>query len=76
MDKFAQYCGFVLQDDVMFEMMTPKGIAFFCVESDVFLEMIRFSANLRLSCSQEEKEERIMKVINLLQLNDCCNTYV
>lgn len=40
------------------------------------LELIRFSANLRLDVSPEEKEDRIMKVIHLLQLDDCCNTYV
>lgn len=77
LDSFAKYCGFVLQDDVMFEMMTPKGIFLlkknFCNFS---LEMITFSANLRLDVSPEEKLQRIAKVINILQLNDACNTYV
>ena len=78
LEQFSKYCAFVLQDDVMHETLTPKGIylILFRIVNLNFPELIRFSANLRLDCSTQEKEDRIMKVIHLLQLDDCCNTWV
>ncbi len=62
-DLFGKVGAYVMQDDVLLETLTP-------------LECLQFSANLRLSCSQEEKVKRVHKVIDDLKLQNCVNTLV
>lgn len=60
---FGKKCAYVMQDDVLLDTLTP-------------LECMKFSANLRLSCSQEEKDKAALKVIEDLRLQTCMNTRV
>ncbi|MDR3549467.1 MAG: ATP-binding cassette domain-containing protein [Candidatus Pacebacteria bacterium] len=62
-ELFGKLCSYVMQDDVLMETMTPY-------------ECFSFSANLRLSCSQEEKDRHVMETIALLKLQSCMNTLV
>ncbi len=62
-DLFGKIGAYVMQDDVLLETLTPY-------------ESVRFSANLRLSCSQEEKDKAALRVIELLKLQTCMNTVV
>lgn len=60
---FGKIGAYVMQDDVLLETLTPY-------------ECLTFAANLRLSCSHEEKEARINKIINDLRLTACKYTLV
>lgn len=60
---FGKKCAYVMQDDVLLETLTPY-------------ECFKFSANLRLSCSDEEKEKAVIKVIEDLRLQTCRDTLV
>eukprot|EP00826_Nyctotherus_ovalis_P043498 TRINITY_DN4589_c0_g1_i18.p2 TRINITY_DN4589_c0_g1~~TRINITY_DN4589_c0_g1_i18.p2 ORF type:complete len:178 (+),score=19.87 TRINITY_DN4589_c0_g1_i18:267-800(+) len=60
-DLFGKIGAYVMQDDVLLETLTP-------------LECLAFSANLRLSGTQEEKDRCVMKVIGDLRLDKCMNT--
>lgn len=51
LSKFSKFAGYVMQNDILFETMTPR-------------EIFTFTANLRLPGTHEE---RIKKVNNLLQ---------
>ena len=62
-DLFGKVGAYVMQDDVLLETLTPY-------------ECLRFSANLRLSGTQQEKDEQVMKVIADLRLQTCMNTLV
>ncbi len=62
-ELFGKLCTYVMQDDVLMETMTPY-------------ECLSFSANLRLSCSQEEKDKHVIETIALLKLQNCTNTLV
>ncbi len=62
-ELFGKMCTYVMQDDVLMETMTPY-------------ECLSFSANLRLSCSQEEKDKHVIETISLLKLQTCMNTLV
>ncbi len=62
-ELFGKLCTYVMQDDVLMETMTP-------------FECLSFSANLRLSCSQEEKDKHVIETIALLKLQTCMNTLV
>ncbi len=62
-ELFGKMCTYVMQDDVLMETMTPY-------------ECLSFSANLRLSCSQEEKDKHVTETIALLKLQTCTNTLV
>lgn len=60
---FGLIGAYVMQDDVLLETLSPY-------------ECLKFSANLRLSCSQEEKESRVQKIIQDLRLEKCKHTLV
>lgn len=60
---FGKKCAYVMQDDVLLDTLTPH-------------ECLTFSANLRLSTSQEEKDKAVMDVIAALRLQTCMNTLV
>ncbi|MDR3548293.1 MAG: ATP-binding cassette domain-containing protein [Candidatus Pacebacteria bacterium] len=62
-ELFGKLCTYVMQDDVLMETMTP-------------FECLSFSANLRLSCSQKEKDKHVIETISLLKLQNCMNTLV
>lgn len=62
-DLFGKIAAYVMQDDVLLETLTP-------------CECLSFAANLRLSCSQEEKDSRVEKIIIDLRLERCKNTLV
>ena len=62
-ELFGKRCAYVMQDDVLLDTLTP-------------LECMQFSANLRLSCSQTEKNMAAEKVIEDLRLQTCKNTRV
>lgn len=62
-DLFGKVAAYVMQDDVLLETLTPY-------------ECFKFAANLRLSCSEEEKEEAVVKVIKALRLQVCKDTLV
>lgn len=62
-DLFGKIGAYVMQDDVLLETLTPK-------------ECLTFSANMRLQCSQEEKDAKVKKVISSLKLENCINTLV
>jgi len=62
-DVFGKIGAYVMQDDVLLETLTPY-------------ECLMFSANLRLTGTQEEKEKRVTKVIADLKLHNCMNTLV
>lgn len=60
---FGKKCAYVMQDDVLLDTLTPH-------------ECLTFSANLRLSTSQAEKDQAVMNVIASLRLQTCMNTLV
>lgn len=60
---FGKKCAYVMQDDVLLDTLTPY-------------ECLCFSANLRLSTSQQEKDQAVMRVIEALRLQTCMNTLV
>ena len=62
-DLFGKIGAYVMQDDVLLETLTPQ-------------ECLAFSANLRLSCDQPEKDRLVNKVIEDLKLQNCRNTLV
>lgn len=62
-DLFGKLAAYVMQDDVLLETLTPY-------------ECLKFSANLRLTSTSEEKEARVMKVIEDLRLKGCMHTMV
>jgi len=62
-DKFALISSYVMQDDILEETMTP-------------LEIIMFTAKLKLNLPTKEIEYRVKKMINDLNLNKCQNTAV
>ena len=56
--------AFVTQDDILFEILTPR-------------ELFQFAADIKLvKKSKEEKNDVIEKLINTLGLNDCCDIRV
>ena len=62
-DIFGKVGAYVMQDDVLLETLTPY-------------ECFKFSANLRLPFSPEEKERIVLKVIKDLRLQTCRDTLV
>eukprot|EP00826_Nyctotherus_ovalis_P043497 TRINITY_DN4589_c0_g1_i17.p2 TRINITY_DN4589_c0_g1~~TRINITY_DN4589_c0_g1_i17.p2 ORF type:complete len:203 (+),score=44.95 TRINITY_DN4589_c0_g1_i17:184-792(+) len=62
-DLFGKIGAYVMQDDVLLETLTPY-------------ECLLFSANLRLSGTEEEKEARVNKVLEDLRLKGCKDTLV
>lgn len=62
-ELFGKIAAYVMQDDVLLEMLTPY-------------ECLMFSAKLRLTCSDEEKRRRVEKVITDLGLIKCRDTLV
>jgi ABC-type multidrug transport system ATPase subunit len=60
---FGEVAAYVMQDDELFETMTPY-------------ECLKLFANLRLSGTSEEKEKRVMKVIEDMKLTNYMNTSV
>jgi ABC-type multidrug transport system ATPase subunit len=60
---FGRIAAYVMQDDVLLETLTPY-------------ESLKFSANLRLPYSTEEKERAVLKVIADLRLQNCRDTLV
>lgn len=62
-DVFGKVGAYVMQDDALLETLTPY-------------ESLKFAANLRLSGTSEEKEIRVMKVLEDLRLKGCMNTPV
>jgi len=60
---FGRIGAYVMQDDVLLETLTPY-------------ECLKFSANLRLPYSAEEKERAVLKVIADLRLQKCKDTLV
>ena len=62
-DIFGKLGAYVMQDDVLFETLTPY-------------ECLQFSANLRLSTTQEDKDRQVLRVIQDLKLKNCMNTLV
>lgn len=55
---FSRFAAYVMQDDILLETMTVK-------------ECFIFAANLKLKCSQQEKEEKVDKLIKDLRLGKC-----
>lgn len=62
-ELFGKIGAYVMQDDVLLETLTP-------------LECLMFSANLRLVCTEEEKIDRVNKIIKDLGLQNCKDTLV
>jgi len=60
---FGKIAAYVMQDDVLLETLTPY-------------ECFKFAANLRLSGTEQEKEEAVLKVIKALRLQVCRDTLV
>lgn len=60
---FGKIGAYVMQDDVLLETLTPH-------------ECLQFAANLRLSGTPEEREERVCKIIKDLRLVTCKDTLV
>lgn len=62
-DLFGKIGAYVMQDDALLETLTPY-------------ECLIFSANLRLSGTEQEKEARVNKVLEDLRLKGCKDTLV
>jgi ABC-type multidrug transport system ATPase subunit len=62
-EVFGKVAAYVMQDDVLLETLTPH-------------ECLQFAANLRLSGTPEEREERVQKIIKDLRLTTCKDTLV
>jgi len=62
-EVFGKVAAYVMQDDVLLETLTPH-------------ECLQFAANLRLSGTPEEREERVEKIIKDLRLTTCKDTLV
>ena len=60
---YKSYVGYVMQDDVLLETMTPR-------------ECLRFSAHLRLRGSEEHKEKRVRKLLKQLKLKDVADNRI
>ena len=62
-DKFNLIASYVMQDDILEPTMTP-------------LEILMFTAKLKLKLSNEEIEKKVKQMIDDLHLNRCQNTKV
>jgi len=62
-EVFGKVAAYVMQDDVLLETLSPH-------------ECLQFAANLRLSGTPEEREERVEKIIKDLRLTACKDTFV
>lgn len=62
-ELFGKIGAYVMQDDVLLETLTPH-------------ECLQFAANLRLSGTPEEREERVQSIIKDLRLTTCKDTLV
>ena len=63
--NFARFTGYVIQDDLYFETLTV-------------LETLRFCARLKLprSMTKNDREQRIMDIMDELDLHKCGNTRI
>ena len=59
----STYSAFIQQDDILFQSMTVR-------------ECIEFSAQLKLTGSEEDKQRRVNEIVNDLRLNKCQDTYI
>ena len=59
----STHSAFIQQDDILFQSMTVR-------------ECIEFSAQLKLSGSEEEKQRRVDEIVKDLRLNKCQDTYI
>ncbi|KAL4474928.1 hypothetical protein ABPG74_001624 [Tetrahymena malaccensis] len=61
--QFAQFSGYVMQNDILFETLTVK-------------ECLHFAADLKLEGDQHSKNHRVKEMIHQLKLEKCQNTQI
>jgi len=61
--KFSKFAGYVMQNDILLETMTPR-------------EIFTFTASLRLSASPEERQKKVNRLIQDLKLERAADTQV
>lgn len=62
-NSIVNYCGYVMQDDVLFPFLTPK-------------ENMTIACRLRKPVSNDKVEECVETVISALELSSCQNTLI
>lgn len=62
-DQFHLISSYVMQDDILEPLMTPK-------------EILLFTAKMRLTLPQSEVEERVLKMLKMLNLMRCMDTRI
>lgn len=62
-EPFANQIAYIMQDDILTEVMTPR-------------ECFMFAANLRLDAPKKDRERRVKNLIERLGLGDCCDTQI
>jgi ABC-type multidrug transport system ATPase subunit len=61
--KFSKFAGYVMQNDILLETMTPR-------------EIFTFTASLRLNANPEERTKKVNKLIQDLKLERAADTQV
>ncbi|EAS02340.1 ABC-type transport system protein (macronuclear) [Tetrahymena thermophila SB210] len=62
-EYFNKFAGYVMQDDYLLPTLTVK-------------EYFQFAADLRLTCSEEEKKTKVNQIIKQLNLGRCQNSRI
>jgi len=75
---FSKFAGYVMQNDILLDTMTPRGILFFVYLFSFILrlETFQFAANLRLHAPAKEKKQKVEQLIRSLKLERAADTYV
>jgi ABC-type multidrug transport system ATPase subunit len=61
--KFGDFASYVMQKNIMMETLTVE-------------ETLRFAADLKLNCSEDEKKEKIMELVHNMKLERCLDTLI
>jgi ABC-type multidrug transport system ATPase subunit len=66
-----------MQNDILFETMTPRGTKSLYIQRlKTFIEILTFTANLRLNASSEEKRKKVNQLLIDLKLERAADTLV
>lgn len=60
---FSKFAGYVMQNDILMETMTPR-------------EAFKFAADLRINGTEEEKVKRVNEIIEILNLKRAADTVI
>jgi len=73
---FCKFAGYVMQNDILLETMTPRGTTYDNDSLTLQLEVFQFTANLRLHLPAAERKQKVDNLLNDLKLERAADTYV